>query len=362
MAKTPKKDFSRKAAKKAEPEFQIFSDLDGVLTDFDGHATANGKYNEKGQPKWEELDLKWWKTMPAYDGAKEFYQQLRARGRTRMLTAPILNADCFRGKAEWVTKFRGTRFGLLDLMIARAEDKNLLARPNCILVDDRQKNIDQWVAASGIGILHTGDYADTLKRVDQAMEDFRNGKKAAPVQAEKPVLKIFIGPNGVLADFDVHGKATGKIAPDGKTDWAKLDKSWWKTLPAFEGAKKFYDAVRKLGPTRFLTGAVPLAADFEGPANWAMDFRPESGKFALLDVVVVRSKDKEMLAREGSILIDDRQENVDKWTAAGGTGILHSGDFADTLSRVQTAVADLAAKGIVPEVKPAKKFTPKPKP
>lgn len=356
-----KKAFSKKA-KKDEIEFEFFSDLDGVLTNFDKHAKDQKKYDDKDKLVWEALDYDWWRTMPAYDGAKDFYKELRGRGRTRMLTAPILNAGCFRGKADWVKDFRGSRFGLLDLVICRAEDKNLLARPNHILVDDRQKNIDQWVAAGGIGILHTGDYADTLKRVDEAMEDFRKNPKAAPKPAAAGKFDVFIGTNGVLADFQGHLDAHNKYTPEGKTDWDNLDIGWWKTIPSYPGAREFYDAVRELAkdpsatkqaPVRFLTAPVPNPDGFEGDAEWTMKFRPESKKFALMDVICCRGKDKNLLARPSHILIDDRQKNIDAWTAAGGIGILHKGDYADTLKRVKEAMDAYTAKATPAAAKPA---------
>ncbi|MEZ0261659.1 MAG: hypothetical protein ACAH80_11665 [Alphaproteobacteria bacterium] len=359
-----KKAFSKKAKKADEIEFEFFSDLDGVLTNFDQHAKDKNKYDDKGALKWDALDYEWWSTMPAYDGAKKFYDGLRERGRTRMLTAPILNAGCFRGKAEWVKEFRRSPFGLLDLVICRADDKELLARPNHILVDDRQKNIDGWVKAGGIGILHTGDYADTMKRVDKAMENFRKNPTAAP-KHEAPAagkFEVFIGPNGVLADFQGHLETQGKITPEGKTEWDKLDIGWWKTIPSYDGARAFYDEVREMVKepgakkppvVRFLTGPVPNPDGFEGDAAWTMKFKPESGKFALMEVICCRSKDKLLLARPNHVLIDDRQENIDAWTKAGGIGILHSGDYADTLKRLKQAMADYNAKAAPAAAKPA---------
>ena len=72
-----------------EKAFHIFVDMDGVLSDFDTHAKAHGKYDDKGQPKWDELDLEWWKTMPVYAGAQEFYEKLGDVGNVRILTAPV---------------------------------------------------------------------------------------------------------------------------------------------------------------------------------------------------------------------------------------------------------------------------------
>jgi hypothetical protein len=357
----PKKIFANKAkkSKKTESEFEFFSDLDGVLTNFDQHAKDKNKYDDKGALKWDALDYEWWSTMPAYDGAKKFYDGLRERGRTRMLTAPILNAGCFRGKAEWVKEFRRSPFGLLDLVICRADDKELLARPNHILIDDRQKNIDGWVAAGGIGILHTGDYADTMKRVDEAMENYRKNPRVAAPAHSIPTGKyeVFIGPNGVLADFQGHLEANDKIDAKGKTKWDELDIGWWKTIPSYAGAREFYDAVRELVKepgakkqpvVRFLTGPVPNPDGFEGDAAWTMNFKPEAGKFALMDVICCRSKDKMLLARPNHILIDDRQDNIDAWVKAGGIGVLHKGDFEDTLNRVKEAMAPKASAAAKP--------------
>ena len=41
------------------------------------------------------------------------------------------------------------------LILRYAKQKQELANPESILIDDRQINIDQWEAAGGIGILHT---------------------------------------------------------------------------------------------------------------------------------------------------------------------------------------------------------------
>jgi hypothetical protein len=168
-----------------QKDFEVFLDMDGVLSDFDKHARDHGKFDAKGQPKWDELDFGWWSTMPAFDGMKKFYEDMKEFGNVRMLTSPTLSTDCFHGKAEWV-KGQWGKWGLRDLIICRAQDKQFLARPNHILVDDRQKNIDEWTAAGGIGILHKGDYADTLARVRTAAAAFLN---AAPPRPAKPADK-----------------------------------------------------------------------------------------------------------------------------------------------------------------------------
>ena len=179
-------EYDKKTAR-AKHDFEIFVDMDGVLTDFDGHARANGKFNEKGQPKWDELDYKWWVTMPAYPGMKGFYNELKGLGDVAILTAPAASHECVGAKAEWVVKQWG-KWSLKDLFIAPAARKCQLARPNRILIDDREKNVKEWTEAGGIGILHTGDYADTLRQVREAIAGYeaKHGKPAPAKKAVRP--------------------------------------------------------------------------------------------------------------------------------------------------------------------------------
>jgi hypothetical protein len=42
-----------------------------------------------------------------------------------------------------------------QLILRSAKHKKDFAEPNAILIDDRKDNIDGWIDAGGIGILHT---------------------------------------------------------------------------------------------------------------------------------------------------------------------------------------------------------------
>lgn len=177
-----------KLAQRPQRTFEIFVDMDGVLSDFDLHARERGKFKLDGSPKWDELDFAWWESMPAFPGARKFYDALKRIGNVRILTAPIISVDCFGGKAAWVEKFFPEKghYALLDLIICRASDKKFLARPNHILIDDRIKNVEEWVAAGGIGIHHKGDFADTIKRTQEAMEKYRQQKPDAGKPLDPP--------------------------------------------------------------------------------------------------------------------------------------------------------------------------------
>lgn len=159
----------------------IFLDLDGVMADFDLHAEEQGKRTDNGKVKWDELDRQWWVTMPACKGAKGFYDAAKKIGIVKFLTSPGLHADSFSGKADWVQKFvpESGKFILRDLIICPSKDKQYLAKPNHILVDDRESNIKEWIAAGGIGIHHKGDFRETLKALELAVEKLTITKPGA---------------------------------------------------------------------------------------------------------------------------------------------------------------------------------------
>jgi hypothetical protein len=162
-----------------------------------------------------------------------------------------------------------------------------------------------------------------------------------------PQVLIFLDLDGVIADFDTHKKS--KLKSDGKTDYDALDYAWWTTMPVFKGAKDFYYELRKQGQVRFLTGPVPLVDCFAGKAAWInKKFIPERGRWGLNDLIICHSKAKQLMAGPGRILVDDDKGNIARWNEAGGIGILHEGDYADTLKRVKKAVAGFAPKGPKP--------------
>lgn len=165
-------------------------------------------------------------------------------------------------------------------------------------------------------------------------------------------IRIFLDLDGVIADFKTHITTQNKLKPDGEIDWYALDYQWWATMPAFKGARAFYDKLRTWAPVKFLTKPVLNEGCFSGKAAWIKSFVPERGRWALEDLIILPGDTKHLLARPDRILIDDRENNIETWREAGGIGILHTGDFQKTLSKLQTIIADLR-KDITPSSSPS---------
>ena len=139
-------------------DYKIYCDMDGVLADFESGyekltgVDLKGEF-QKGDDFWEPISkagvgfwagLKW---MP--DGQK-LWNYIKPY-KPDLLSAPSREESSRIGKAVWVKyKLPGTK-----LILRYAKQKQELANPESILIDDRQINIDQWEAAGGIGILHT---------------------------------------------------------------------------------------------------------------------------------------------------------------------------------------------------------------
>ena len=139
-------------------DYKIYCDMDGVLADFESGyekltgVDLKGEF-QKGDDFWKPISkagvgfwagLKW---MP--DGQK-LWDYLKPY-KPDLLSAPSREDSSRIGKHVWVKhKIPGTK-----LILRYAKQKQELASPESILIDDRQVNIDQWEAAGGIGILHT---------------------------------------------------------------------------------------------------------------------------------------------------------------------------------------------------------------
>ena len=151
-------------------EYVIYSDMDGVITDFDERFMKYSKgippsqyESENGKEAFWDLitkeGVKFWVGMDWMPDGETYWDYIK-KYNPILLSAPSREESSKLGKRLWVKKnLPGTK-----LMLAYAKDKQKEAAPNHILIDDRQSNIDEWRANGGIGILHTSA-ASTIKQL-----------------------------------------------------------------------------------------------------------------------------------------------------------------------------------------------------
>ncbi len=143
---------------KEKEEYIIYSDMDGVITDFD---KCFMKYSKGIPPTQYELEngtkafwnlinregVKFWSEMDWMPDGKTYWKRIK-KYNPILLSAPSQDKSSYIGKQEWVNKnLPGS-----ELILSPAEEKQKYAAPNHILIDDRKSNIDQWEAKGGIGI------------------------------------------------------------------------------------------------------------------------------------------------------------------------------------------------------------------
>ncbi len=152
--------------------YTIYSDMDGVLVDFDKRFKRFSKgippteYEQKfGKDKfWELVDgigVRFWVGMDWMSDGKQLWNYIKEYNPI-LLSSPSRSNYSRIGKRIW----RKRNLPSTKLVLARAANKQNYADPNSILIDDRESNIDQWIKAGGIGILHT----DTVSTINKLKE------------------------------------------------------------------------------------------------------------------------------------------------------------------------------------------------
>lgn len=151
---------------------EINVDLDGVMVDFMSMALEVAGYTPEsvvGHPEEKVLKRNFWKMIEQHvKTGKPFFSAMRPMDDARVLwgylnTLSIPKYICtatghIRGageeKREWIRKHLGHDVANQARIVRNGEDKSRYASPTTILIDDRRKVVDPWVAAGGVGILH----------------------------------------------------------------------------------------------------------------------------------------------------------------------------------------------------------------
>ena len=150
-------------------DYKIYCDMDGVLADFEsGYEELTGidlrGEFKKGEDFWDPISkagVGFWAGLKWMPDGQRLWDYLKPFNPV-LLSAPSREQSSRIGKHVWVKhKIPGTK-----LILRYASQKQELATPESILIDDRQVNIDQWEAAGGIGILHTST-ANTIQQLQK---------------------------------------------------------------------------------------------------------------------------------------------------------------------------------------------------
>lgn len=163
-------------------------------------------------------------------------------------------------------------------------------------------------------------------------------------------MHIFLDLDGVLADFDAHALTCFGIACDdinvsraqmNETQKAREDElyrgmydhpDFFGSIPVMEGAFDLVAEAERADPHFRILTAAPAPRDFapdifERARKSKLDWCFRHLGLCEERVIVCRSKDKHLQVGQPAgihILVDDRPLNIDRWTGAGGTGILHA--------------------------------------
>jgi 5'(3')-deoxyribonucleotidase len=144
----------------------IFLDMDGVLVNFTGRVAEEFGVDEESlncwgiwgplgiseQEFWDWLNSrpsKWWANLCPYPWAVELYEHCKGLAPVTFATSPSRSGACLSGKQEWLQKMFGKNIWNNFQM---GVQKELLAQPGRILIDDADKNIARFQGRMGTGI------------------------------------------------------------------------------------------------------------------------------------------------------------------------------------------------------------------
>lgn len=168
------------------PSYQIFCDMDGVLTDFESR--FHKKLNEIGpdyypmrdikkviKPKhfeeifgmdefWHFIDnivgVSFWVGMDWMPRGQELWDFIKPYN-PQLLTSPSRNNTSRLGKNLWV---RNNLSPKPRVNFAYSADKQRYANENSILIDDKKSNIKEWLSKGGIAFrVKKGDITPAIQ-------------------------------------------------------------------------------------------------------------------------------------------------------------------------------------------------------
>lgn len=163
--------------KSVAPQYKLYVDLDGVLTDFDRQfyeltgtlptdfKTIHGPKTDDA--KWTKVEkdggLYFWSHMYWMPDGRKLWDYIKGKN-VEILSAPsrhVTNSEL--GKKLWCKRFLGKD---IPLNLEYAQNKHKFAGPHNILIDDMEENVNDWRNKGGIAILHKSA-DDTISKLKE---------------------------------------------------------------------------------------------------------------------------------------------------------------------------------------------------
>lgn len=158
--------------------YKFYLDMDGVICDFDAMAESLNpdihKILENDRDEaWRIINNKgidFWKNMPWTRDGKKLWEFLKPYAPTILSAHPRSEIDtCILGKKAWVKRELGKKI-MEKAIICRRKNKQIHAMSNHILIDDQEKNIEEWEENGGIGILHVNT-KETINKIKEILKN-----------------------------------------------------------------------------------------------------------------------------------------------------------------------------------------------
>lgn len=138
---------------------------------------------------------------------------------------------------------------------------------------------------------------------------------------------IWFDMDGVLADFDGEfARLSGQtwkenIHETWKDKWAIINQhpEFFLNLPWIEGSRELWDWCEGRDRRILSASSCNCPASYQQKLSWC---ERELGISGDPVVIVKHREEKAAYAIRNAVLIDDKEENINEWRAAGGIGVL----------------------------------------
>ncbi|MEO0444581.1 MAG: hypothetical protein AAF191_00750 [Verrucomicrobiota bacterium] len=194
------------------------------------------------------------------------------------------------------------------------------------------------------------------------------GSAQSSLDIELPIQHIFVDIDGVLADFTasalrVHGRSEMIDQwPKGERDipkvlgisrsqyWRAIEaegSDFWRELEPYPWFRELIDLVQSTAPFSLLTAAPLAPSSVAGKVAWIDHHFPKVEGRRFRDFFIGSSK--WLMAAPDRVLIDDAEMLVDRFSEAGGHGILfpqvwnRDHNAKDPLATVARRLAEVAS-------------------